>query len=262
MAVDVAEQWPVGILNTQDAHLPCFLLPPSFHQPAPRLAPARWYMAKNIAISPPLPPHVRRPGERMSKAERRQAQETFLAEYAEGASIRAAAAKAMIDRRLVDEWKDADEGFAQRFFEAEKDAQDRWHEELVRRAVQGVWEPLVQGGRWVHEEIPDIDEKTGKQKQDDSGAPIFKRGKPLWTHKYSDGLLRTLVTTRHPAYRDKKTMVEISGPGGGNIPINGVEVRQDAAYFLQIASIMQQLGLLPPAAGPVVDALHEGSSNE
>lgn len=149
------------------------------------------------------PPRARRRGQRMTPEERKEAQEVFLQTFSLNANVRAACMKAGVDRSQIYRWQEHDEEFAQRFKQAELDANDMIRGELFRRAVQGYEKPVVSMGRAVY-----VKNDKGEEK-------------PLMERVYSDSLLSLLAKARMPEFREKQ-QVEHSGPGGG--PIQHVEI--------------------------------------
>lgn len=73
----------------------------------------------------------------------------FLASYAETATVLHAARAAGIDRVTHYRWLASDPDYAQAFAQASEDAVERMEREAVRRAVEGVEEPVYQGGKLV-----------------------------------------------------------------------------------------------------------------
>jgi len=79
-----------------------------------------------------------------------------------------------------------DPAFAAAWEDAEEVAADRLEDEARRRAVEGVAEPLVSGGKLV---------------RDDDGQPIMVR-------RYSDNLLLALIKARRPPPRERSVHVQ------------------------------------------------------
>jgi hypothetical protein len=103
-------------------------------------------------------------------------QECFLQTLAETGSVIDAVCVAGTSRTRVYELRKVDPAFSAAWAEAEDIAADRLEDEARRRAVEGVPEPVVSGGKLV---------------RDDSGQPIAVR-------RYSDGLLMALLKARRP----------------------------------------------------------------
>ncbi|MGC2340990.1 MAG: hypothetical protein WA453_05320 [Methyloceanibacter sp.] len=111
----------------------------------------------------------------------RARQVRFLKALAETGSVATSAALAGTSRTRVYELRKADPAFASAWEDSEEIAADRLEEEARRRAVEGVEEPLVRGGKLVH---------------DDSGQPITVR-------RYSDNLLLALLKAHRPPRRER-----------------------------------------------------------
>lgn len=112
----------------------------------------------------------------------------FLAAYAQTANITKAAEAARIDRALHYRWLDRFPKYQKAFQDAERQAGDFIESEAVRRATEGVLEPVFYQG-----------EKCGA------------------VRRYSDGVMLTLLRGFKPAKYSQKT--EISGPEGGPIEL-------------------------------------------
>jgi len=108
-------------------------------------------------------------------------QKLFLEALADTGSVTKAVAVAGTSRTRVYELQKVDPAFAAAWAEAEDIAVDRLEDEARRRAVEGVPEPLVSGGKLV---------------RDDSGQPIAVR-------RYSDGLLMQLLKARRTQRRER-----------------------------------------------------------
>jgi hypothetical protein len=129
-------------------------------------------------------------------------QERFLKALAETGNITAAVELAGTSRTRVYELRKVDENFRAAWDEAENSASDKLEAEAWRRAVDGVQEPLVSGGKIV---------------RDDDGNPIA-------TRRYSDAMLTLLLKARRPEKFRERSSVEMSGPGGK--PIEVADARQ------------------------------------
>src|SRR5690242_16604444 len=101
-------------------------------------------------------------------------QQKFLEALAETGSVSAAVTAAGTSRTRVYELRKTDPAFASAWQDAEEIAADRLEEEARRRALEGVPEPLVNGGKLV---------------RDDHGQPITVR-------RHSDSLLIALIKAR------------------------------------------------------------------
>jgi len=117
---------------------------------------------------------------------RRQA---FLRALAETGNVTAAVDISGTSRSRVYELRKADPSFALAWEEAEETAADALEAEARRRAVAGVLEPMVSGGRIV---------------RDDDGQPIAVR-------RYSDNLLLALLRAHRPPRREKAVRFQLPG---------------------------------------------------
>jgi len=106
----------------------------------------------------------------------RERQERFLKALADTGIVSAAVEIAATSRTRVYELRKHDPAFAAGWEEAEERAADALEAEAWRRAVAGVPEPLVSGGKVV---------------RDDDGQPIAIR-------RYSDALMIALLKARRP----------------------------------------------------------------
>jgi hypothetical protein len=114
-------------------------------------------------------------------------QQQFLKALADTGSVTAAVAVAGTSRSRVYELRRSDPAFAVSWDEAEEIADDGLEAEARRRAVDGVLEPLVSGGRVV---------------RDDAGQPIVIR-------RYSDNLLLALLRAHRPPRREKPVRFQL-----------------------------------------------------
>ena len=106
---------------------------------------------------------------------------------AETGNVTAAARVAGTSRTRAYQLRKTDAGFAAAWDEAEQVAADKLEAETWRRAVEGVEEPLVSGGKLV---------------RDDNGQPIAIR-------RYSDQLLIALLRAHRPDKFRDRAAVEI-----------------------------------------------------
>lgn len=120
---------------------------------------------------------------RLTKARQR----AFLQALAATGNVTAAIQIAGTSRTRVYELRKADLAFAAAWEEAEEIAVDGLEAEARRRAVTGVLEPVVSGGRVV---------------RDDDGQPIAIR-------RYSDNLLLALLRAHRPARRERPVRFQL-----------------------------------------------------
>ena len=144
----------------------------------------------------------RGPGQRLTAAQRVEAQTKFLKSFAANGNVRVACMAAGIDRSTVHGWTEHDEQFSMQYNLAKADVDDAIRAEIYKRAVLGEEEPVVSMGRAVYEEIPVLD-KDGEPVMDAKGRPKIRRGKMLTHKRKSDILLMFHAKARMAEYRDK-----------------------------------------------------------
>lgn len=143
----------------------------------------------------------------------------FLAAYIRTASITKAARAAQVERQLHYRWLADDAEYPKQFAAAQTEAAQILEDEAIRRAHEGVLEPLVYKGRFQYKVRPkkkpdgSYVEENGRKVYEDYGAPLAIR-------KYSDGLLQMLLRGFMPTKYRENSSVELSGPGGGAIPVS------------------------------------------
>lgn len=108
----------------------------------------------------------------MTDAQRALAQQRFLDSFRAIGNISKAAIAAGVSRKTVYNWLKNSEDFRSRFEDAEEDVRDAVREEIHRRAIEGVDEPVYQRGMLVGH-----------------------------VRKYSDALLIKMAQARLPEYR-------------------------------------------------------------
>lgn len=114
----------------------------------------------------------------------------MLAALSASGNVRLAAESAGIHRSMHYTWLRHDERYAEAVTAAMEEAADRLEEEARRRAVEGVEEPVYQGGKRV-------------------GT----------IRRYSDTLLIFLLKGARPAKYRSRSSIELAGPNGGAIPL-------------------------------------------
>ena len=108
-------------------------------------------------------------------------QTRFLEALADSGSVSAAVAVAGTSRTRVYELRKADPDFARAWEYAEEIAADWLHDEARRRALEGIPEPLVSGGKLVRDE----------------------EGQPITIRRYSSSLLLALLKAHRPPRRER-----------------------------------------------------------
>lgn len=153
----------------------------------------------------------RRNGIGLTRRERQDAMALFLASYARSANVTASCIVAGISRSTVHYWNEHDlDDFSKRYNIADKEADDAIEQEIHRRGIEGVDEPVIYKGEmqgvWI----------------DDAGRPAAAHVPgahltPLTVKRYSDVLLIVRAKARMPSkYRDR---VEHTGADGGPIQV-------------------------------------------
>lgn len=142
----------------------------------------------------------------VSARQRAKAQEAFLAAYAETGIITTAALAAGVDRKTIYNWQEHDEAFSLRFYDAEATANDLIRAEILRRAYEGVEEPVFQLGKYA-------------------GT----------IRKYSDTLLIFEAKRRMPEYRDK---VDVKTTVQGNLSYDITASPEAALYGTLFAAAL------------------------
>jgi hypothetical protein len=149
----------------------------------------------------------------------------FLAAYAEGLSIRAAAKVARIRRATHYDWLAADAEYVARFGAVKEQSDGALEDEAVERATVGVFEPNIFQGRFVYpqeeyEIEPAIRDRRGRIVTPARTAWRDKPGAaPFGIWRKSDTLLMFVMRARMPEKYGFRGAMELSGPGGGAIEI-------------------------------------------
>ena len=139
------------------------------------------------------------PDHRIRHPKKRASQAKFLAALPQtGGNILRAAIAAGIDRDMHYFWLRKDPAYRERFAVAWEEAMDTLESEAVRRAYEGVAEPVFHAGRRVLDVT--VDEK-GEIKRNGAGKPIAA---PASIRRYSDTLLIFLLNgNRSDKYRQR-----------------------------------------------------------
>ena len=130
--------------------------------------------------------------------------DAFLAAFAVSASVTKAAEAVGIERQMHYRWLDEPD-YAAAFERAREEAAQSLEDEAVRRAHEGVLEPVIYQGAVCGEIVRDQD---GAVVYDQQGAPLMT---PLVKRKHSNALLTFLLKGFKPEkYRDR-THVDVTG---------------------------------------------------
>ncbi len=122
-------------------------------------------------------------GVRMSKRQRKIAQETFLTSYKLNANKTLACMQANIDPNTVRYWEEHDEEFSFRLNQADAAANDMLLGAAWQRAVKGVERIKVSMGK-----------------------PVYVDGKMIIEREYSDTVLLRLMSWRIPGFRESANL--------------------------------------------------------
>lgn len=143
----------------------------------------------------------------------------FLEAYKRTASITKAARAAGLERQLHYRWLLDDPAYPKEFQEAQTVAAQILEDEAIRRAHEGIEEPLVYKGRFTFKLRPKKDAQGQVERID--GRPVMEEyGRPLAIRRYSDGMMQFLLRGFMPTKYRENTSLELSGPAGGAIPVS------------------------------------------
>ncbi len=145
----------------------------------------------------------------MDKRERDAKKDLFVEAYATTGVIGPAAKVAGVHRRTILDWKEADPDFKQRCGDAYEDAIDVAELEIRNRGVHGRQKPVMYKGRPMFV----YDPRTGDLVLDDDFEPVV-----LMETVDSNKLLEFYTSGTRNKFNAKQR-VELSGPDGGNIPV-------------------------------------------
>jgi hypothetical protein len=163
----------------------------------------------------------------------------FCAALAETCQVAKAAAAVGISRYTAYIWRKNDPEFAARWDDAMRAGLLVLEDEMHRRAIDGVAEPVLHQGQvtYLTEYYTGEDGKpAARVKVDEQGQPI-----PMTVRKYSDTLAIFLAKAHDPKYRDNSKL-ELSGHLAlGNISDDDLEA--------EIASLAGQIGHSALSAG-------------
>ncbi len=122
--------------------------------------------------------------------------------------------------------------YREAFEASQAEAAQSLEDEAIRRAHEGVFEPLVYQGTFSFEYEDVVDEEgevIGRQ----------RASQPLGIRKYSDAVLMFLLRGARPEKYRETWKGEISGPGGGPIPLEEQRLRaltdDELAQLISIA---------------------------
>jgi len=156
----------------------------------------------------------------MTEGQRGQLKKQFLKRFGDHGCVRRACTEIGVGHSAVYNWRKKDDTFASGFQDAEHQAVSHLEAEALRRAIDGVDQPVFHGG-------------------DQVGS----------VRKYSDTLLIFLLKARAPdRYRDNYHFTH-AGPAGGAIDIK-VQHEQvhklSQAQAAEVVAILSEAGALIP----------------
>ena len=163
----------------------------------------------------------------------------FCAVLAETCQVGKAAAAVGISRYTAYQWRKNDPDFAARWDDALKAGLLVLEDEMHRRAIDGVAEPVLHQGQVTYLTEYYTDEEGNQQRRvrvDEHGQPI-----PMTVRKYSDTLAIFLAKAHDPKYRDNSKL-ELSG----HIALGTMS---DEDIEAEIASLAGQIGHSALSAG-------------
>lgn len=171
----------------------------------------------------------------MGPEERKAKQELILATLGKCGSVKQACKIAHVDRKTFYNWKKSSKTFSDAAGVAIEEGNDEIDDEIVRRAIEGIEEPLVSMGNVVYDEELVFD-ACGKPELDAKGNQRTKRGARIVHRKYSDGLLLALAKSRMKKYRDREDLdllEQINKQIGGTIPVNTKDMTNEELAILK-----------------------------
>ena len=183
----------------------------------------------------PKPPRPRR------KPKIRDRKSAFLAAYAVCASIAQAAKAAGVTRRAHYDWQRQDPQYPARFEQAYLESNHSLEDSAVERAMIGVFEPNVFQGKFVYPEREVVIPATDGYPERVELRPI-PGARPLGVYKRSEMLHALLLRGRMRERYGNLSTVEVSGIGGGAIPIADANLaRLTDDEFAALKRIAQKL---------------------
>ena len=150
----------------------------------------------------------------------------FLAAFRITASVTAAARAVPMDKTMHYRWLQKSERYRRAFAQAMIEAAQSLEDEAVERATIGVFEPTVYQGEFTYPMI--VDQETGE---------VTRATSPVGLYKKSDMLLSKLMNGFMPEKYAQRVSAELSGPGGGPIPV--APSRLDALTNDELAALKE-----------------------
>jgi hypothetical protein len=162
----------------------------------------------------------------------------FLAAFRLTASVTKAAAAVRMERQLHYRWLRDDPAYPAEFEAAQEEAAQTLEDEAIRRAHEGVDEPVTYKGNFTY-----------PPKRDENGEVVMKEGFVMWDdtkpplaiRKYSDKLLIELLRRFRPQKYRTNASVEVTGKDGGPIEVNKRLAALSDDELAQFARIAKKL---------------------
>lgn len=117
-------------------------------------------------------------------------------------------------------WLADDRDYVLRFEAAKVEAAQILEDEAIRRAHEGVLKPLTYRGRFSYKTRPRKDANGNVIRDKEGRVQTEEYGAPLAIREYSDGMMMFLLRGFMPGKYRENSSVELSGPGGGAIPVS------------------------------------------
>jgi hypothetical protein len=191
--------------------------------------------AAAASTTPQKPPRPRRP------PKIRDRKSAFLAAYAVCASIAQAAKAAGVARRAHYDWQRQDPDYPARFEQAYQESNHALEDSAVERAMIGVYEPNVFQGKFVYPEREVVIPAKDGYPERVELRPI-PGARPLGVYKRSEMLHALLLRGRMRERYGNFGTVEVSGLGGGAIPLADANLaRLTDDEFATLKRIAQKL---------------------
>ena len=175
----------------------------------------------------------------MKAAERKAKEEIILAALRKCQSATTACELANVPRRTFYNWQHGSKRFRDAVTDATAAGNDTIDDEIRRRAIEGIEEPLVSMGKLVFLEEPVLDE-DGKPMFDEKHRPIMQIVGQIKVRKYSDTLLLAMAKSRMMKYRDRvdlDLLEQINQNTGGAINVNTKDMTAEELQQLKALAL-------------------------
>jgi transposase-like protein len=168
-----------------------------------------------------------------------EASEAFYAALAETCIVTRACALAGLTRATVYRWRKERADFARGWDAALEVGVAALEDEVIRRAVHGVDEPLLHQGQFVAERDYDaIDPATDERYAPDLAPPLRRAdGSVVYAtiKRYSDQLLQFALKAHAPGRYRENVSLELAGRGGGPMPVSETARAHRIAVLMNLA---------------------------